>query len=58
MEPIPHPPNPAIPVEEERVWIDGCFDFAHHGTHPPWPQPNVRGSMDTDMDMVRRTASG
>jgi len=31
MEPIPHPPNPPIPVEEQRVWIDGCFDFAHHG---------------------------
>lgn len=33
MEPIPHPPNPPIPVEEQRVWIDGCFDFAHHGMH-------------------------
>ncbi|KAI5808954.1 hypothetical protein DFH27DRAFT_246400 [Peziza echinospora] len=31
MDPIPHPPNPAIPVAEDRIWIDGCFDFAHHG---------------------------
>lgn len=31
MEPIPHPPNPPIPVQDERIWIDGCFDFAHHG---------------------------
>jgi len=33
MEPIPHPPNPPIPVQDERIWIDGCFDFAHHGTY-------------------------
>ncbi|KAI9888217.1 MAG: hypothetical protein M1814_000961 [Vezdaea aestivalis] len=21
----------AIPVDEARVWVDGCFDFSHHG---------------------------
>ncbi|KAF8472144.1 hypothetical protein BDZ91DRAFT_717322 [Kalaharituber pfeilii] len=31
MDPIQHPPNPPIPIQEDRIWIDGCFDFAHHG---------------------------
>ena len=24
-------------VKEERVWIDGCFDFFHHGELDPHP---------------------
>lgn len=24
-------PQEAVPVSEDRIWIDGCFDFAHHG---------------------------
>ncbi|RPA87612.1 phosphoethanolamine [Ascobolus immersus RN42] len=28
---IQHPPTPAIPLDDDRIWIDGCFDFAHHG---------------------------
>lgn len=34
-----HPPAAAIPMNEDRIWIDGCFDFAHHGTPPPDPIP-------------------
>ncbi|KAH0612750.1 uncharacterized protein H6S33_009130 [Morchella sextelata] len=26
-----HPPKEAIPMREDRIWIDGCFDFTHHG---------------------------
>ncbi|KAJ0159374.1 putative ethanolamine-phosphate cytidylyltransferase [Colletotrichum tanaceti] len=27
-----HPPGePAPEILEERIWIDGCFDFFHHG---------------------------
>ncbi|KAL7271187.1 choline phosphate cytidylyltransferase [Rhizina undulata] len=26
-----HPPAVAIPMAEDRIWIDGCFDFTHHG---------------------------
>ena len=21
----------SIPVSKDRIWIDGCFDFGHHG---------------------------
>lgn len=29
-----HPPGePAPEILEERIWIDGCFDFFHHGEH-------------------------
>ncbi|CCX30445.1 hypothetical protein FPQ18DRAFT_268175 [Pyronema domesticum] len=26
-----HPPKVAFPMDEQRIWIDGCFDFTHHG---------------------------
>ena len=28
----PADPQEALAVDPERLWIDGCFDFAHHGT--------------------------
>ncbi len=28
----PVDPQEDVDVSEERIWIDGCFDFAHHGT--------------------------
>ncbi|KAF2086127.1 phosphoethanolamine [Saccharata proteae CBS 121410] len=27
----PVDPQDDIPITEDRIWIDGCFDFAHHG---------------------------
>ena len=31
--------DPAPELLEGRIWVDGCFDFFHHGTrlrvHPP-----------------------
>jgi ethanolamine-phosphate cytidylyltransferase len=24
-------PQDDVPVSDDRIWIDGCFDFAHHG---------------------------
>lgn len=27
------PGDPAPELLEERIWIDGCFDFFHHGTN-------------------------
>ncbi|KAM3420729.1 hypothetical protein BST61_g3979 [Cercospora zeina] len=27
----PAPPQEDIPIREDRLWIDGCFDFFHHG---------------------------
>jgi len=27
----PVDPQQDVPVEESRLWIDGCFDFSHHG---------------------------
>ncbi|KAL9030907.1 MAG: hypothetical protein Q9196_001015 [Gyalolechia fulgens] len=29
----PVDPQEDIPVSKDRVWIDGCFDFTHHGRH-------------------------
>ena len=24
-------PQEDVPIDEGRIWIDGCFDFSHHG---------------------------
>ena len=29
----PVDPQEDVPVSKDRIWVDGCFDFAHHGTH-------------------------
>lgn len=28
-------------IENSRIWIDGCFDFAHHGTLFFWLTGNL-----------------
>jgi hypothetical protein len=36
-EQIPEPgqwpvdPQEDLPISEDRIWVDGCFDFSHHG---------------------------
>ena len=27
----PVDPQDDVPISERRVWVDGCFDFSHHG---------------------------
>lgn len=27
----PVDPQDEIPISERRIWVDGCFDFSHHG---------------------------
>jgi ethanolamine-phosphate cytidylyltransferase len=27
----PADPQEDLEVSEDRIWVDGCFDFAHHG---------------------------
>ncbi|KAK4993061.1 choline phosphate cytidylyltransferase, partial [Elasticomyces elasticus] len=27
----PVDPQEDVPIDPNRIWIDGCFDFAHHG---------------------------
>ena len=27
----PVDPQEDVPIRDDRIWIDGCFDFAHHG---------------------------
>ncbi|KAF2142509.1 uncharacterized protein K452DRAFT_286921 [Aplosporella prunicola CBS 121167] len=27
----PVDPQHDVPVDDDRIWIDGCFDFSHHG---------------------------
>lgn len=29
----PVDPQDDVAVSKDRIWIDGCFDFTHHGTH-------------------------
>ena len=31
----PADPQTDVPVSEDRIWIDGCFDFSHHGKLSP-----------------------
>ena len=28
----PVDPQEDVPISKDRIWIDGCFDFSHHGT--------------------------
>lgn len=28
----PVDPQVDVEVSKDRIWIDGCFDFSHHGT--------------------------
>lgn len=27
----PVDPQEDVAISEDRIWVDGCFDFAHHG---------------------------
>ncbi|KAJ5665613.1 Phosphoethanolamine [Penicillium maclennaniae] len=27
----PGDPQDDVPISEDRIWVDGCFDFSHHG---------------------------
>jgi ethanolamine-phosphate cytidylyltransferase len=27
----PVDPQEDVPVSKDRIWVDGCFDFSHHG---------------------------
>jgi ethanolamine-phosphate cytidylyltransferase len=27
----PIDPQEEVPIAERRLWVDGCFDFFHHG---------------------------
>lgn len=27
----PVDPQEDLPISEDRLWVDGCFDFSHHG---------------------------
>ena len=27
----PVDPQQDVPISKDRIWVDGCFDFAHHG---------------------------
>ena len=29
----PVDPQNDVKISEDRIWVDGCFDFAHHGLH-------------------------
>jgi hypothetical protein len=52
------PPGAAAPeILEDRIWIDGCFDFFHHGQSlksplADWLQPNLSGADCEVKDML------
>lgn len=27
----PVDPQQDVPIDKGRIWVDGCFDFSHHG---------------------------
>lgn len=27
----PVDPQEEVPISKDRIWVDGCFDFSHHG---------------------------
>jgi ethanolamine-phosphate cytidylyltransferase len=29
----PVDPQEPTPISKDRIWVDGCFDFSHHGKH-------------------------
>jgi ethanolamine-phosphate cytidylyltransferase len=34
--------DPAPELLDGRMWVDGCFDFFHHGTSPiEWKQASI-----------------
>lgn len=40
------PDTPAIPMKDDRIWVDGCFDFSHHGDYA---FPTAKDTVDTYM---------
>lgn len=30
----PVDPQADVPISDNRIWVDGCFDFSHHGMPP------------------------
>ncbi|KAI9814956.1 MAG: hypothetical protein M1832_005595 [Thelocarpon impressellum] len=40
----PVDPQEDVPVSKDRVWIDGCFDFSHHGHAGAMLQARSRGT--------------
>lgn len=30
----PVDPQEDVPISDDRIWVDGCFDFSHHGELP------------------------
>ena len=45
--------DPAPELLEGRIWVDGCFDFFHHGTCPATtcPAPPTK-HMDIGIDII------
>lgn len=45
----PAPPQEDLPVSKDRIWVDGCFDFSHHGKTQCLLVliPNAHAALDT-----------
>jgi len=33
----PVDPQEDQPISKDRIWLDGCFDFSHHGEDKGYP---------------------
>lgn len=34
-------PQEDVPISKDRIWVDGCFDFSHHGIVAVFIAPEV-----------------
>ena len=61
--PIPSPgewpvdPQEDVPISKDRIWVDGCFDFTHHGVYTCMPMylgsaNNVQGMPEPCFKLV------
>lgn len=46
--------EPAPALLDGRIWVDGCFDFFHHGLTPHPPPPSLPPPPPLDARRARR----
>ena len=46
------PGDPAPELLEGRLWVDGCFDFFHHGLRPRFPKLLSRARLGSQESML------
>jgi ethanolamine-phosphate cytidylyltransferase len=44
----PVDPQEDVSISKDRIWVDGCFDFAHHGKQAHSAPSLLRDSLHSD----------